>query len=72
MVPSNSVPFLSVEQGDLFLRQTRGISQGDIIHQIRTPSGTLIKTPIVYDNKEDTSITKKDREKSNSIESITT
>ena len=31
--------------------------------KISMPSGTLIDTPIVYDNKEDTSITKKDREK---------
>jgi hypothetical protein len=58
------------EEVDLFSRQTRGTSQGDIIHQIRMPSGTLIDTPIVYDNKEDTSITKKDR-KRNTIERIT-
>ncbi len=51
------------EEGDLFSKQTRGVSQGDIIHQIRMPSGALVETPIVYDNKENTSITKKDRDK---------
>jgi hypothetical protein len=32
---------------DQFNRQTRGISEGDIIQRIRTPSGTLLKVPIV-------------------------
>jgi hypothetical protein len=50
-------------EGDLFSRQRRGISQGDIMHKIRMPSGAFIETPIVYDNKVDKNITKNDREK---------
>ena len=48
---------------DQFSRQTRGISEGDIIQRIRTPSGTLLKVPIVYDNKEVAKVTKKELEK---------
>jgi hypothetical protein len=48
---------------DQFSRQTRGISEGDIIQRIRTPSGALIKVPIVYDNKEVARVTKKEIEK---------
>jgi hypothetical protein len=48
---------------DQFSRQTRGISEGDIIQRIRTPSGTLLKVPIVYDNKEVAKVTKKEIEK---------
>lgn len=48
---------------DQFTRQTRGISEGDIIQRIRTPSGALIKVPIVYDNKEVAKVTKKEIEK---------
>lgn len=51
------------EEGDVFTRQTRGISEGDIVHQVRTPSGSLLETTFVYDNKEVASITKKDVEK---------
>ena len=48
---------------DQFNRQTRGISEGDIIQRIRKPSGILLKVPIVYDNKEVARITKKEIEK---------
>jgi hypothetical protein len=48
---------------DQFSRQTRGISEGDIIQRIRTPSGALLKVPIVYDNKEVAKVTKKELEK---------
>jgi hypothetical protein len=48
---------------DQFSRQTRGISEGDIIQHIRTVSGTLLKIPIVYDNKEVARVTKKEIEK---------
>jgi hypothetical protein len=48
---------------DQFSRQTRGISEGDIIQHIRTVSGTLLKIPIVYDNKEVARVTKKEIKK---------
>jgi hypothetical protein len=48
---------------DQFSRQTRGISEGDIIQHIMTVSGTLLKIPIVYDNKEVARVTKKEIEK---------
>lgn len=48
---------------DQFSRQTRGISEGDIIQHIRTPSGALLKIPIVYDNKEVAKVTKREIEK---------
>src|SRR5439155_20780619 len=48
---------------DQFSRQTRGISEGDIIQHIRTASGALLKIPIVYDNKEVARITKREIEK---------
>jgi hypothetical protein len=48
---------------DQFSRQTRGISEGDIIQHIRTASGALLKIPIVYDNKEVARVTKKEIEK---------
>jgi len=48
---------------DQFIRQTRGISEGDIVQRIRTPSGALLKTAIVYDNKEVAKVTKKEIEK---------
>lgn len=48
---------------DQFSRQTRGISEGDIIQHIRTVSGGLLKTPIVYDNKEVARITKREIQK---------
>jgi hypothetical protein len=48
---------------DQFTRQTRGISEGDIIQHIRTPFGALLKVPIVYDNKEVARVTRKEIEK---------
>jgi hypothetical protein len=48
---------------DQFSRQTRGISEGDIIQHIRTASGALLNIPIVYDNKEVARITKREIEK---------
>ena len=47
---------------DTFRRQTRGNSTGDIIHYIKTDTGTFLD-PIVYDNKESASVTKQDIEK---------
>lgn len=48
---------------DQFSRQTRGISEGDIIQHIRTASGALLKIPIVYDNKEVARISNREIEK---------
>jgi DNA repair exonuclease SbcCD ATPase subunit len=48
---------------DLFTPQTRGISGADIIQQIRTPSGDLLKITIGYDNKEADDVNKSDIEK---------
>lgn len=48
---------------DQFTRQTRGNREGDIIQHIRTSSGTLLKIPIVYDNKEVAKVSKKEIEK---------
>jgi hypothetical protein len=48
---------------DLFTRQTRGISEGDIVQHIRTSSGALLKTAIVYDNKEVARVTQKEIKK---------
>ena len=49
---------------DFFRRQKRGTSSGDLIQQIRTPTGS-VDTPIVYDNKSSAVVTKKDVEKAN-------
>jgi hypothetical protein len=46
-----------------FSRQTRRISEGDIIQHLRTASGAMLKIPIVYDNKEVARITKREIEK---------
>ena len=51
------------EDGDILTRQTRGVSEGDILHQIRTSSGALLDTVLVYDSKEVASVTKRDVEK---------
>lgn len=48
---------------DLFTPQTRGISGADIIQQIRTPSGELLKITIGYYNKEANDANKSDIEK---------
>lgn len=47
---------------DFFRRQKRGISSGDLIQQIRIPTGSL-DTPIVYDNKSAATVTSKDIDK---------
>jgi hypothetical protein len=51
------------EEGDIFTRQTRGASEGDIVHQIRTASGAILETTIVYDNKEVATVSKRDIDK---------
>jgi hypothetical protein len=48
---------------DLFTTQTRGTSGADIIQQIRTTSGELLKITIGYDNKESNDVNKPDIEK---------
>jgi hypothetical protein len=48
---------------DLFTTQTRGTSGADIIQQIRTTSGELLKITIGYDNKEANDVNKSDIEK---------
>jgi len=54
---------------DLFRRQTRGVSSGDLIQQIRAGSYT-IDIPIVYDNKAANQVTKKDIEKAQKYQKI--
>ncbi len=49
--------------GDVFTTQTRGIPGGDIIQEIRTPSGQLLQTKIGYDNKEAETVNVRDIEK---------
>ena len=48
---------------DYFRRQTRGVSEADIVQHIRTVSGKTIDPPIVYGNKQAKTITKSDVEK---------
>jgi hypothetical protein len=48
---------------DLFTTQTRGTSGADIVQQIRTTSGELLKITIGYDNKESNDVNKSDIEK---------
>ncbi|MBI2183679.1 MAG: DUF2130 domain-containing protein [Thaumarchaeota archaeon] len=54
---------------DTFRRQTRGTQSGDIIQRIRTETTTL-DTPIVYDNKQAESVTKKDIDKAKNYQKI--
>ncbi len=54
---------------DLFKRQKRGTSSGDLIQQIRTTTGFL-DTLIVYDNKSAATVTKKDIEKAKKYKKI--
>jgi len=54
---------------DLFRRQTRGVSSGDLVQQIRTTNSTL-DIPIVYDNKAANQVTKKDIEKAQKYQKI--
>jgi len=54
---------------DHFRRQTRGISSGDLVQQIRTANSTL-DVPIVYDNKSANQVSKKDIEKAQKYQKI--
>jgi len=54
---------------DLFRRQTRGVSSGDLVQQIRT-GNQVIDIPIVYDNKAANQVTKKDIEKAQKYQKI--
>ena len=54
---------------DLFRRQKRGQSSGDVIQQIRI-GGKFLDTPIVYDNKAANTVTKKDIEKAKKYQKI--
>ncbi|QUC64388.1 DUF2130 domain-containing protein [Nitrosopumilus sp. K4] len=54
---------------DLFRRQKRGQSSGDVIQQIRI-RGKSLDTPIVYDNKAANTVTKKDIEKAKKYQKI--
>ena len=54
---------------DVFERQKRGTSTGDIVQRIRITNG-LLDTPIVYDNKESQSITRADIEKAKGYKKI--
>jgi hypothetical protein len=47
---------------DKFERQKRGTASGDIVQRIRTTMG-ILEIPIVYDNKQAKSVTKRDIEK---------
>lgn len=55
--------------GDLFRRQKRGQSSGDVIQQIRS-GGKSLDIPIVYDNKAANTVTKKDIEKAKKYQKI--
>lgn len=59
----------NVFSDDHFTRQTRGQSTGDLIQTIRTKTGKL-DTRIIYDNKQDTSVTAKDLEKAKKYQKI--
>ena len=54
---------------DMFRRQKRGQSSGDVIQQIRI-GGKFLDTPIVYDNKAANTVTKKDIEKAKKYQKI--
>ena len=54
---------------DLFRRQKRGQSSGDVIQQIRI-GGKSLDIPIVYDNKSASTVTKKDIEKAKKYQKI--
>jgi len=54
---------------DFFRRQKRGTSSGDLIQQIRTTTGPL-DTPIVYDNKAASTVSKTDIEKAKRYKKI--
>jgi hypothetical protein len=48
---------------DIIERTSRGVEAGDIIHHIKTKSGKILDTAIIYDNKDSKTITPKDIEK---------
>jgi uncharacterized protein DUF2130 len=50
-------------QQDIIEKSSRGTACGDIIQQIRSPSGAILENTIVYDNKNAEAITPKDIEK---------
>lgn len=54
---------------DHFRRQKRGTSTGDVMQQIRT-KGKSLDIPIVYDNKNASTVTKKDIEKAKKYQKI--
>jgi len=54
---------------DHFRRQKRGTSTGDVIQQIRT-RGKSLDIPIIYDNKNANTVTKKDIEKAKKYQKI--
>ena len=54
---------------DHFRRQKRGTSTGDVMQQIRT-RGKSLDIPIVYDNKNASTVTKKDIEKAKKYQKI--
>jgi hypothetical protein len=54
---------------DMFRRQKRGQSTGDVIQQIRV-GGRFLDIPIVYDNKNANTVTKKDIEKAKKYQKI--
>jgi hypothetical protein len=54
---------------DCFKRQKRGTESGDIIQKIRTATMTL-EMPIIYDNKQAETITKKDIEKARNYKKV--
>jgi len=54
---------------DHFKRQTRGQQTGDLFQTIRTNTG-MLDTQIIYDNKEDTTVTNKDIEKAKKYQQI--
>ncbi|MEX2192489.1 MAG: DUF2130 domain-containing protein [Nitrosarchaeum sp.] len=54
---------------DFFRRQKRGTSSGDLIQQIRITTGSL-DTPIVYDNKSASTVSKNDIEKAKKYKKI--
>jgi hypothetical protein len=55
---------------DFIRRQQRGTSSGDLMQQIRTPTGQALETMIVYDNKEVSQVTKHDIEKARNYRKI--
>lgn len=56
-------------ESDMFRRQKRGESTGDVIQQIRS-GGKLLDIPIVYDNKNAKTVTKNDIEKAKKYQKI--